>query len=140
MGAPKFNAMVRGMKAPADFLEALASEAPHKEVAAQVGITATAVRWRRKKMFPGRTWPNSRSARQRQACSCGGRTPRKSRAAPLGLEQIQAGLRNLLPEELRDLLLAVDARLLEIEVSEAVERTRRVVMDSQLKRASGAKR
>lgn len=109
-----------------DFLEALASEEPDAVVAKRFGVTHQAIRYRRNKLFPGREWETNRK-----------RKARLKAAQPQVLaeiEQLKAALVHLTGEELVDLRLAVDARLLLLEVKAETRRVLQLVQESRLAR------
>lgn len=125
MGTRLFNV---GEEPSHDFLEALASEEPDAVVAQRFHVTHQAIRYRRNRLFPGRVWETNRK-----------RKARLKSAPPVApvlreLEQIKGSLQHLDEEELVELLLAVDARLLELEVKAETRRVLQVVQESQLAR------
>ena len=131
MGARLFSV---GEEPTHEFLEALASEEPDAVVAARFRVTHQAIRYRRNKLFPGRAWETNRKRK----------APLKSTQPPAPVlaevEQLKAALEHLAEEELVELLLAVDARLLSIEVRAETRRLMQVVQECQALRGVSATR
>lgn len=135
MGAPKLNVRKSGSPPP-EVIAALASDIPHRDVAAQLGVTPTAIRWRRRRMFPGRRWTNSRTSRTPR-CTCGKRL-HDPHIGRVDVQQIMTAVQGFTTGQLHELLLTVDAQLLRREIEASVELARRRVMESQQLRNAGS--